>query len=273
MTTRQKILWLLGLTFSAVLPAYGNNPPHPDGLFSILLILPVTIVGFRLAETTLPARRLGRILVGLALTLAVLLSMAGDDLGLYGILVLLIYAFLRGIQIMRYGKGGKRFVFGPVVIFFALLAVGDYTASLNVWPPHFESSTISDMRMLSSAEAAFAGKNSKRYASLEELQRANLIDDSFLAAKDHKGYRYGQFLTPARDHFMFYAVPVRYPDHHLRSFVPGGSLLSAFRPKVELRVTGKEAFAVDETGIIRSSLNVDSAPRTREDVEKWEPLY
>jgi hypothetical protein len=49
-TSCQRICLLLILIVTCALPASANNPPQPDGVFSILLIFPVILIGMRLAD-------------------------------------------------------------------------------------------------------------------------------------------------------------------------------------------------------------------------------
>lgn len=50
------VCWLMWFLFAGALPAYANNPPAPDGMFSLILIFPVVIVGWRWAGVKLTER-------------------------------------------------------------------------------------------------------------------------------------------------------------------------------------------------------------------------
>jgi hypothetical protein len=281
MTTWKKRCWVLFFIATGVLPAYANNPPQPDGLFSILLIFPIVIVGLRLAGVHL--RHAGRgwtVVKVVMLVVSAVLSAAGDGIGLLGLLVMFCYGFVRGIQIIRRGSGWRGYVAGSVVILWVLFAVSDYYASLVEWPhvAASESGAVAGLRTLDNAENTFKqtvgtyGTLAGSFSTLDELYHAKLIDDSFLGGRDRNGYRYFEVLSPTKKQFVFYAVPVHYPAVPLRSLVPGGSLLSALHLRENPRATAVRAFAVDDSGVIRYSPDGSSAPATRQEIENWKEL-
>ena len=277
----EKILWILCFIAAGVLPAHANNPPQPDGLFSILLIFPIVIVGLRLADVRLPqASRGWTVFKVIVLVISAVLSAAGDEVGLLGLVVLFSYGLRRGIQIITRGLGPRRVWVGSVVILWVLFAVTNYYASLMGVSAIAvsESGAVTGLRTLHDAEDAFRktlgtyGKPAGHYATLEELNRANLIDDSFLGGRDRKGYRFFEILPQTKERFVFYAMPVRYPASSFRNLVPGGSLLIALHLLEQPRATAVRAFAVDESGLIRYSLGVESPPTMRQEVENWKEL-
>ena len=52
-----KVALVVCVVGCGTLPAWANNPPQPDGLFSVLLIFPLAILGFKLAGVTVGAHK------------------------------------------------------------------------------------------------------------------------------------------------------------------------------------------------------------------------
>ena len=154
------LIWFL---LAIPLPAYANAPPAPDGMFSLLMILPVAILGVRLAGAKLPpSGKAKRILLGLALGFSILISGAGPAsfgfFSLGGPIFLLCYGVLRGGQAMKHGQGWKRFALSAVVMLLTLLAAADYVASLT-WSYQptalTESNALGAVRTINTAENTF----------------------------------------------------------------------------------------------------------------------
>ena len=92
--------WLGWFVLAGALPAYANNPPAPDGMLSIILIFPVAILGFRLAGAQLTSKEMKwRPVRIIYLALCTLATFAGTVVGGLAMLILVIYAMLRGGQI------------------------------------------------------------------------------------------------------------------------------------------------------------------------------
>lgn len=164
MNTWQKIRLLLVVLVTCVLPASANNPPQPDGMFSLLLIFPVVLIGMRLADARPdPNTKRRPLLIGLLMVLAFIISMAGDDIGAFGLLAILIYGIVRGVQILRRGKSWKSWAIGTVVIAWVLFASFDYVVSLGAGGGSqiaaYEAQAVSRLRMLWTAESGFAEKH------------------------------------------------------------------------------------------------------------------
>lgn len=279
-----KKLWrrtglVLGLVAFGALPAYANNPPRPDGLLSLILIFPVAILGFHLAGAAYTDKqRKWRLVRGFFLGVAVLFTAGGTEIALIPLVILLAYGVQRGAQIIQRGQGKKRVLIGSLVLLWVLFAVGDYMISLNVSTRFYayESSAVGGMRALQTAETTFKQSPGpdrtplNLYGSLEDLRKAQLIDDIFLNHRTRYGYRYSLILEPSRQQFLAYAVPEEYLPRttQWRAFVPGGSWVDALRP----RRGATRSFAVDETGIIRAADLGASRPVTRQEAQKWPPL-
>lgn len=281
MITRKNILWVLSLIAAGALPAYANNPPQPDGLFSVLLVFPMALIGLRIARVQIPrTKRVWAVLKVALLVLSAILTAGGDEIGLVGLLVILGYGCVRGVQIIRKGTGWKRILVGTLVLLWVLFAVSDYYASLIYYPTpaYSEAAAVTALRTLVQAEDTFirnseiSGRATNGAASLEELYQAHLIDNSFLSGQDRKGYRYGEILSPNERKFTFYALPVQYPTRALPHMIPGESLVSMFRPREILRTTAIRAFAVDETGVFRSTVRKDSSAVSEKEVKSWSEL-
>ncbi|HYW67412.1 MAG TPA: hypothetical protein VFB10_11960 [Candidatus Dormibacteraeota bacterium] len=285
MNTWQKIRLLLILIATCALPAAANNPPQPDGIFSVLLIFPVVLIGMRLADARPePKAKRRPLLTGLLLTLAFLFTLAGTEIGGLGLLVILIYGIYRGAQILQRGKSRKAWAIGAVVILWVLFAGADYFVSLSSAPLSSvamnEAGVVTRLRVFSSAETSFANQHSGNaeaqpvYAPVAKLQQEGLLDSGFEADINRHGYRLGEIMEPSGRHFIFYAVPVQAqrPEPRWRRMLPGSSLFPGLFRKKESGGTGVRSFAVDETGIIRWSVRSAPTPVTRIEAENWEKL-
>jgi len=285
MTSSERILACLLVVLGFAIPAHANNPPEPDGLFSVLLIFPVVILGCRFAGLALKKKGLAtRIITWLAVAFcSVVFLGAGTIIGAFAALLILSYAVVRAIQIMKRGQNAHRAVIGGLVIAFSAFAFVNYWASIvSFYSPvaAAESNAISGLRSLSSAESESAKRglrdhaSSKTPGSLSDLQAAKLIDGTFSTSQIRKGYRYGEIVDPTRGQFVFYAIPApemkpRYANGYL---VPGTSLLKSIRGVHAEEGTGERSFAVDETGVIRWAIRTQTGPVTREEAQSWPAL-
>ncbi len=277
------LLWFI---LAAPLPAYANDLPAPDGMFSIMMIIPIAILGLRWAGAKLPERGKGeRILMGFALGFSILFSAIGWFLALGGLVFLLCYGMFRGGQAIKRGVGWKRFAIGPLIILLTLLAIADYTLSMGVSRLRSLSegtAAVSSIRTIVIAEiqfqsAAILDANKNRvgeFGTLEQLVKAGLLADGFLKQNPTWRYRYTVLRSedPARAEreFFVYATPVNYGDEPLYIPVPGYSLWAVMRPPPTLRT--RRTFASDETGVVRSADLGTSRPVTREEAQKWTPV-
>jgi hypothetical protein len=278
---RIRLLWVFILT--CALSASANNPPQPDGVFSVILIFPVVFIGVRLVATASePATKTRRILIGLALASCFILTLAGTGIGALGLLGILVYGVVRGVQIMRRGQGWKAYLTGTMVILWVSFAVADYLVSIASIRPSValnESLAVTRLRMLSDAEINFANTGSgsattePKYATVAGLLKAGLINDGFQNGQARNGYRFGQMVEPPMQQFLFYALPAEAPRQEPAWWLlPGSSLLLALRDSMGHQVTGIRSFAVDETGVIRYSTHSVASPVTREEVLHWKRL-
>jgi hypothetical protein len=143
-----------------------------------------------------------------------------------------------------------------------------------------EASAVSGVRSLSIAESEFAKSSQSGHAPsgaagmLKELENAKLIDGSFSNGQLRKGYRYGEIVDPAKGQFLFYAIPAPElkPGSFHGYFVPGTSLIKSIRGIDHEEGTGYRSFAVDETGVIRTSIRTRTGSVTREEIATWAPL-
>ena len=278
-------LFVLCFLLIAAVPAYANNPPAPDGLFSLVMIFVVAILARRLSGATFPAQsRSWRIIKGVGLALAFLLTLGGTELALLPLLILLLYGLWRGAYVIKLGQGSKRFLLGGVAMLFTLFAVANYLASLSNYSgvASRESSAVGGVRTIATAEVSFradsrldVNKNGvPEYGSLEQLHQAGLLEDRHVAPSPGSPYRYTVVLAgdPARDEkeFFVYATPSHYGrESEAWSGVPGASLAKGLRPAPPFAI---RTFASDETGVIRQADLGGSRAVTREEVRKWPPL-
>lgn len=271
------------LLFCFATPAYANNPPQPDGLFSILLIFPVVILGRRLAGVVPVSRTLAKkISVPVVLTVCVIVSAAGTELSLIPLLIILAYGIRRGAQILREGHGQKRLFIGAGVIALVLFSVTDYFASLLSYDPGpvRESIAVSHMRSLAAAEMEFKTPNYSKaippvYGTMAELEDTKLFEWNLVPGTVQSGYLYGEVIDKPNNQFLFYAVPAfaRHAPSRWFYILPGGSLLLGILHRNHPPETGDRSFAVDESGIIRVSPNwKPGAPVSREDAHHWQVL-
>lgn len=273
---------MLLLCFAA--PAYANNPPQPDGLFSILLIFPAVILGRRLAGTTPGQKSLAKkILVPFVLTVCVFLCLAGTGLALIPLLIIALYGIVRAAQILREGQGRKRLFIGVVVIGLVLFSVTDYFASLLSYDPGpvLESLAVSHLRSLTAAEMEFKTPaysktaTSPVYGTMRELEEAKLFDWNLSPNTVQSGYLYGEILDKSSNQYLFYAVPAFAGHSPSRWYhlLPGGSLLLRLLRGGRLPETGERSFAVDESGVIRMAPHwIPGTAVTREDALRWQVL-
>jgi hypothetical protein len=284
-TSFQKISFVFLLILSCALPASANNPPQPDGIFSILLIFPVILIGMRLAGVRAdPKSKMRLVVTGLLLAVAFIITLAGDEVGAFGLLAILVYGLIRGGQIMRRAKGRKAWAVGAIVVLWVLFASADYFASVMSYAPSDiavkESLAVSRLRKLSTAESAFAKEHSSSspaqssYATSAELHKEGRIDYTLESGQVWNGYQYGEILEPTRRHILFYALPTQTQPskRQWRWMIPGASLFSGFLGKRQSDGTGIRSFGVDETGIIRWYVRPTETPVTREEFMRWEEL-
>lgn len=279
MTSCQKLCLLLVFIATCVLPASANNPPQPDGVFSVLLIFPVVLIGMRFALPD-PRTTKRRLLIGLVLAFCFIVTLAGTEIGALGLLGILVYGIMRGIQIMQRGQGWKSRVVGTMVILWVVFAVGDYYASIVSAHPSIaldEDLAVQRLRILSTAETNFARVGSASepvYGTVADLAEARLIDNSFTGRQVQMGYRFGEIVEAPKRQFLFYAIPVQIQPSKARLlwFLPGASLLSALRGHEEEQFTGVRSFAIDETGVIRYATRTVQGPVTREEFTRWGKL-
>lgn len=276
--SRDNLALLVAVLIVAV-PAHANNPPGLDGLLSVLLLIPLVIVGWRLAHV--PAEKISRtehIVVGVVVGFSFLLMMAGTGLALIGMVVFLCYGIMRGQAIMRHGKGGRRFALGALVILYTFVALADYSVSLASGSrPRWDGYAQSTLRSIVSAEVAFKEGGQSvardRYGSLEELVKEDLIGPN-LAQGTYHHYRFvvvlGQDAKGLPTYFA-YALPLQYSPRSesvsVLEVIPGGSLIGIFLPRREV---AQYAFAADESGTLRRmdlGRTVESV--TREEIAKW----
>lgn len=264
---------------AAPLPAFANNPPQPDGALGLVLLFPVAILGLRLAgarpDEKTKARRL---LKGLILGFSFLLTLAGTGIALIPLFILLSYGLHRGGLAIARGQGAKRFAAGAGIILFTFFALANYVASLSYYPgaARYESSALGTVRTINTAEVSFqsdamldTNKNGVgEYGSIEQLQKAGLIEAGFLSRAEQRGYRVTLVVRgdPAQDEKQYFvsAVPLNYGEPR-RTL----SLLAAWGPAQPF---ARRSFASDESGVIRGRDLGGARPVTPEETQKWEPI-
>jgi hypothetical protein len=252
--------------------------PDPGGFVSVLLLVPIIVFGSRMAGASPIEKTRGRrIRAAIVLAICVLL--------IAGIPVILFYGIFCGIQIVRQGEGGKRFLIGSIVMACVLFATADFVAALGSHGNYLvanEAAAVGTLRRLSSAEEKFfeltlsAPAKDSRYGTMEDLRKNHLIDEGLQAGKPYKGYVFRESLDPARKQFLFYGVPARLPrvatEPGWVRFVPGQALYYNAWKRDETYGTGDRSFAVDETGTIRFATSPITGSLQREEIERWGKL-
>jgi len=266
------------------IPAYANNPPQPDGLFSLLLVFPVVLLACRLAGLNSPPKRsVMRIIVWTLVGVgSVVLLGAGTFIGAFAALLVLIYAIVRASHIMQKSESRKRPLIGLAVIAFALFAFVDYFVSIATYHKStavYEYIATMKIRQLNEAEQEFAKSGQSDapketiFGTIKDLEAARLIQSTVATGQTVDGYRFGEVLDAGRKHYVLYAIPA--PELKLAEtnpeVVPGASLLKALLGRKE-QGTGRLSFAVDETGEIRQAVRTATGPVTREEFSHWEKL-
>jgi len=296
MRFRRKLELIFWMVTLSALPARANNPPQPDGLFSLILIFPIIIFGFRLAGASYTdSERRWRLLRGLLLALAVLFGKAAGGIPL---LAILIFGFWRGIQITKRGQGKKRFLIGAFVWVWTLFALSDYVISMLVYSPvpYHELDTVRNLRYLAQAEQAYAKTNAGgQFATIKQLQDAKTplptefsgeggdsnpaLYDLYLNDNVYVGYRFNSVVEPDGKRFLITAMPATYRKRLPPMFVPGTSLFLVLRsslqkesPPQHSEKWGQRTFAIDETGVVRAADLGTTRPVTREEAEQWKPV-
>lgn len=274
-----KSLWVLWFVLAGALPAFANNPPQPDGMLSILLIFPVAMLAYRFAGAKLTEKEQKRLLLRrIVLGICFFLTLAGTEIAIIPLLILLYYGVRRGVLACVRGQGWKRFALGATVVLFTFFAVANYLASLNWYPSVTltEATGVGRVRTLATAQETFKSartldlnKNGVgEYGNFDQLKKAGHLDPGWELRDPKNAYQYALILSgdPTRDEkeFFVYATPTNYGNVHWTL-----SLIEALRPQ---RRYAKRTFASDETGVIRASDLGGSRAVTREEAQKWKPL-
>jgi len=151
--TARRVWLLIAMVVGCVAPGVRQQPPQPDGLFSILLIFPAAILGRgwrRGASAKIPgtAHFDSSHFAGMRIS-----CMAERDWPSFHSSSSRFTAFA-GHSNLRHGQGRKRILIGTAVIGLVLFSVTDYFASLLSYDPRavLESIAASRLRSLATAE-------------------------------------------------------------------------------------------------------------------------
>jgi len=285
MAFSERLLTLFLIFLAFAIPAYANNPPQPDGLFSVLLIFPVVILACRIAGLTqTPRRPVVRVIIWIVVGIcSVVFLGAGTIIGAFAALLVLIFAIVRASQIMQKSRNAKRHLIGLIVVVLSLLAFVDYYLSIargHLSTSFYEYAATMRIRNLSEAEQEFAksrgrpGSQELEFGTMQDLKTADLIREAPTDGQLVRGYRLGEILDPDRKHYLLYAIPAAElkPGDETVEFVPGTALLKVLLGQGEEQGTGRYSFAVDETGEIRQAIRHTTGPVTRGEVTHWEKL-
>jgi hypothetical protein len=258
--------------------------PSVGGTLSIALIFVFIYVGARTTGASpLSSSRTERATTIAVLGFCILLMFVIPILSPFLFLIVIAYGVLSGIQIMRRGEQTNRWFVGSFVITWIILGYFDFVTSVNGRVPSVyfnELSARGTLHGLVEAERDFASRinssdsTSLRYGSLDELRKESSIDQALEERMLQRGYSFSELLGPEKNRYVFVAVPTRFPDPEpaWATYVPGLSLYYNFWRREETQGTGKESFAVDETGTIRVTGEQPRKPITPEQVAHWRPI-
>src|SRR5262245_64857299 len=102
------VVLVIALTVLLPSTAVANNSPRSDGALSLMLVVPVALIGGHFARARLdPKRRPLRALAAIGVTIVAILYGAGTIVGVVAMLVVMVYGVIRGIQVVRIGGGGR----------------------------------------------------------------------------------------------------------------------------------------------------------------------
>ncbi|MGD0922256.1 MAG: hypothetical protein ABSA70_10890 [Terriglobia bacterium] len=280
------LLWFL---LATPLSAYANDAPGVDGMLSVLMIVPIAILGLRLAGVKVPpGGKIKRLLRGLALGFSILFFtlfftvFLGSGGWALGGLMMGSYGVLRGRRAIKHGQGRKRFAIGLAVIVFTLIAVADYVVSFRslYLATHFTEGgaaigvltiVIAETEFQSAAKLDTNQNGVGEFGTIEQLMKAGLLGDIYIKENPRRGYRYVLVLSedPARaeKEFFVYATPEDYGSSEF--YVPGSSLWAVARPP---KLVARRTFACDETRVCRAADLGTSRAVTRAEAQKWNPV-
>lgn len=127
-----KAMWVGGVVLASSGPTYANNYITPTAGFSVLLIFPVVILGFKLAGAKLTEKEIKwRIPTIVFLVFCTFLLIPGTGIKGSAIACLAIYGVVRGVQAMARGQGKKRFALGAAVSLASLVGLYFLLASYD----------------------------------------------------------------------------------------------------------------------------------------------
>lgn len=282
------LLWFL---LAGPLSAYANDAPGVDGMLSVLMIVPIAILGLRLAGAKPPpGGKIKRLLLGLALGFSILFFtlfftvFLGSGGWALGGLMMLTYGVLRGRRAIKHGQGRKRFAIGLAVILFTLMAVANYVASFGSYfysTQRAERYAWSMVNTIASREIEFqsaakldANQNGVgEFGTIEQMVKAGVLDVSFIKQNPARGYRFVLVLSEdsarAEKEFFVYATPEDYGSSDFWFSLPGSSLWAVLWPP---KLRARRTFASDEKNVLRAADLGTSRAVTREEAQKWKAL-
>jgi hypothetical protein len=304
--------WLLWFVLAGALPAGANlalDVFGSDAFTSLLLVFPITILGFRLAGARLTQKeKKWRIPLEALLAFCVigaLVSPAIAELGgaLYFLLApcVVLYGVVRGVQAIRRGQGAKRSALGGAVVLLAvLLGINALIASQPLFPGpgRLASSAVSKLRTINTAAVTYISTYENGLppslavlgapaTGAPDCKKADLTDPVMAAdgnAFVRTGYLYEYRpgppvekpvpgCPPGVKSYTASARPLKYGAEQEVSpwfLLPGSTLLRLRRgDQVPFQ---RFTFATDETGVLRRADLGTSRPVTREEVQKWVPV-
>jgi hypothetical protein len=303
-------LLLLWIVLAGALPARANPAQEFNGeaLVDLVLVVPITILGFRLAGARLTEKeKKWRIPRGVVLALCVFGALffsavgTGTPTGMALSFLLpfcvVLYGVVRGVQAVQRGQGAKRFALGAAVVLLAvLLGINFLIASRSFFL--VPGGTVSALRTINTAALTYASTYENGLppslavlgapaTGAPDCKKADLTDPVMAAdgnAFVRTGYLYEYRpgppvekpvpgCPPGVKSYTASARPLKYGAEQEVSpwfLLPGSTLLRLRRgDQVPFQ---RFTFATDETGVLRRADLGTSRPVTREEVQKWVPV-
>jgi hypothetical protein len=260
-----RLALLVVLTVLLPSTAFANNAPRPDGVLSLMFVIPVALIGSHFAGARFnPKRRVARTLGAVGVTILAIVSAGGTIVGLVMLLVVMVYGLNRGIQAIRLGHSRRRYWIGAATIVYSLFAGGDYLTALALWTA---TESEQDWIVRSNLRTAF-GKwrdGALDFGSVDQLE----LDARGIVEMRHWGPPHYSYIVSATDrpvradrHLFLYARPHRYGRSDLWSSSLG---LALGIQEARFRFT----YAIDETGVVRRADLGATRPVTREETKTW----
>ena len=304
---------LLWIVLAGALPAGANiafDEFGPDAFTSLVLVFPLTILGFRLAGAHLTEKKKircfprGDVLV-LALCVFGALCFSAVEPVLIFLLppCVVLYGVVRGVQAVQRGQGAKRFALGGAVVLLAVLVgINELVAFRPSFPDpgRLASATARNLQTINTAAVTYASTYENGFppslavlgapaTGAPDCRRSDLV--ALQMAPQGNVFQWFGYVVeyrpeppavvrpspgcpPGVARYTITARPLKYGAERYDgslSLLPGTTLLHLRRGhQVPFE---RFTYATDETAVLRGADLGTSRPVTREEMQKWPPLH